>query len=186
MNSITRLGTALVLALTPGLLTAAVSAQDTDDPALTAKSVEDPDLSRSFVGLYKITSGENSGEPIPKDRVESHVVRITQEMIVVLDADQNTLYSCTYKLTGTEEDNPRKLDMESTGGPADAVGQTARGIITRGTNDEGQPFVMLCYRTIGDSYPEEFKTRAQSETNLFVLEPLPDPTEDEPENDPTR
>ena len=55
------------------------------------------------------------------------------------------------------------------------IGDTARGIIRKGTNDEGRPFVMLCYRTIGDDYPEDFTTRADSETNLFVLEPIPDP-----------
>lgn len=185
MNTTTRIGTALSLAASFSLSTAAASAQGPDDdPALTAKSVEDPERSRMFVGLYAIMSGENNGDPIPEERLESHVVRITQEMIVVLDGEQNALYSCTYALKGG--DTPQKLDMESTGGPADAVGQQARGIITRGTNDEGNPFVMLCYRTLGDSYPEEFTTEAQSETILFVLKPIPDPTEVDAEDDPTR
>jgi uncharacterized protein (TIGR03067 family) len=170
MRTTTRFGAALLaLALGPAL-----AAQD-DDPALGARSVTDPDKAETYVGFYKIVSGENDGEPIPEERIESHVVRITQEMIIVLDADENTLYSCTYELD--EAADPDRLAMESTGGPADAVGQTAWGIITRGTNDEGEPFVMLCYRTVGDEYPEEFRTQAQSEMNLFVLEPIPDPSE---------
>ncbi|WP_169974316.1 hypothetical protein [Tautonia rosea] len=151
-----------------------------DDQTLAAKSVQDPSLSETYAGFYKIVSAENDGKPIPQPRLESHVVRITQEMIVVLDAEENELYSCSYTLD--RDAKPHRLDMESTGGPSVSVGRTAKGIITEGTNENDEPFVMLCYRMIGDEYPEEFRTRAQAEMNLFVLQPIPDPAggEDDP------
>ncbi|WP_152051075.1 hypothetical protein [Tautonia marina] len=169
MRMLSSLGTVLFLALSPALSWA------DDDRTLEAKSVQDPSLPKTYVGFYKILSGENDGKPLPQERLESHVVRITQEMIVVLDADENELYSCSYTLD--LDAKPHRIDMESTGGPSVSVGQTAKGIMTQGTNERDEPFVMLCYRLVGDEYPEAFRTRAQSEMNLFVLQPIPDPSE---------
>lgn len=176
MRMLSSLGTAVLLALCPAITLA------DDDQTLDDKTVKDPSLPETYVGFYKILSGENDGEPIPEERLESHVVRITEEMIVVLDAEEKELYSCKYTLD--LDANPHRLEMESTGGPSESVGRTARGIITRGTNDKDEPFVMLCYRMVGDEYPEEFRTQAQSEMNLFVLQPIPDPA-DEGEDDPS-
>ncbi|QDV37887.1 hypothetical protein [Tautonia plasticadhaerens] len=178
-NAITLgLGLATSLALAP-----AAPAQDREE-ALTAKQVDDPGLPDTYVGFYKIVSGEDDGEPLPADRIGTHLVRITESLITVLDADENTLYACEYALKPAEGEKPDRLDMENTGGPPGTIGDTARGIIRKGTNDEGRPFVMLCYRTIGDDYPDDFTTRADSETNLFVLEPIPDPAKGgaEPKN----
>src|SRR5690606_3798628 len=173
MRSTHLLAPGLGLGLLLGLATAAVSQ---DDATLKARAVDDPSRPKTYVGFYRIASGENDGEPLPPEAVAGHVVRITDAMITVLDADENTLYACKYTLKPGEGDRPDRLDMETAGGPnPDAVGRTARGIIRTGNNDEGRPFVMLCYRTIGDDYPEEFGTRAETQTNLFVLEAIPDP-----------
>ncbi|MEW4566536.1 hypothetical protein AB1L88_01585 [Tautonia sp. JC769] len=177
MISISSLAVALLVALCP-----ASSTRADDGQALGDKPVQDPSSPKTYAGFYKIVSAERDGDPIPQERIASHVVRITQDMIVVLDAEENELYSCTYTLD--LDARPHRIDMKSTGGPSDAVGQTSRGIMTRGTNENDEPFVMLCYNLIGDEYPEEFRTRAQSETNLFVLHPIPDPTEGK--DDPSR
>jgi uncharacterized protein (TIGR03067 family) len=177
MRMISSLATALLVTLCPAL-----SWADDDDQTLEAKAVQDPSAPKTYVGFYEIASAESDGDPVPQERIESHVVRITQDMVVVLDAEENELYSCTYTLD--LDAKPHRIDMKSTGGPSNAVGQTSKGIMTRGTNENDEPFVMLCYRLIGDDYPEEFRTRAQSETNLFVLHPIPDPAEGK--DDPSR
>jgi hypothetical protein len=170
------LGLGLCLAIGPMLALSPSDASQDSKRSLTSKKVDDPSLPDTYVGFYRIVSGEDDGDPLPADRIGTHVVRITESIITVLDADENTLYACEYVLKPTEGESPDRIDMENTGGPPETIGNTARGIIREGTNDEGRDFVMLCYRTIGDDYPEEFTTRAQSETNLFVLEPIPDPT----------
>jgi hypothetical protein len=171
------LGLGLCLAIGPLLALSPSAASQDSKQGLTSKKVDDPTLPDSYVGFYRIVSGEDDGDPLPADQIGTHVVRITESVITVLDADENTLYACNYVLKPAEQEgeSPDRLDMENVGGPPGTIGNEARGIIRKGTNDEGRDFVMLCYRTIGDDYPEEFTTRAQSETNLFVLEPIPDP-----------
>ena len=154
--------------------------QETEAP----KQVEDAEAA-PFVGFYRIVSGENGGEVIPEDRVEGHAVRITEDSIAVLDADQKSIYVCTYMLgeEPAEEDAPRRIDMATEVGPnEDQAVAEAKGIIKAGTNDEGKPFVMLCYATLGDEYPEDFRTRAESEQNLFVLEPIEDRDDPAPQS----
>ena len=134
--------------------------------------------SAPFVGFYRIVSGENGGEVIPEDRIEGHAVRITEDAITVLDADRKSIYACTYTLgeEPTAKDAPQRIDMATEVDPdqEEQAVSKAKGIIKAGTNDEGKPFVMLCYATVGDEYPEDFRTRAESEQNLFVLEPIED------------
>lgn len=174
MRSTCLLGLCLALNLSPAFASG-------DDPVLTAKPVDDPTLPNVYVGFYRIVSGENDGDPLPANRVADHVVRITESMIVVLDADENSLYACEYSLKPAEEDRPDRLDMKTAEETAAATPQTAKGILRKGVNEEGRPYVMLCYSMIGDEYPEEFETRTGSETNLFVLEPIPDTAKDKAE-----
>ncbi len=134
-----------------------------------AQTVDDPEKPDTFAGSYRIRSGQKSGKVLPVERFEGQLVRITEDSIVVLDLEESVLYSCSYKLKTTTQ--PIQLEMVATGGPASSLGDKAKGIIRHGTGEQ-KGLVLLCYDLLGESYPDDFRTRAQSEENLFVLEPI--------------
>lgn len=153
-----------------GMIIPPASADD-QEASLGSKAVDEAVEPDTFVGTYRIKSGADDGKAIPADRLDGSIVRITEEVITVLDRDENALYACTYELK--PDHTPARLDMVSTGGPSAVEGRKARGIITEGTG-EREGLVLLCYRTVGEEYPEDFRPRAGLEENLFVLEPVED------------
>ena len=170
MRSAIRIGCGLILALST-----TVVAQDR--ATLTESRVDDPAKPDTYVGLYRIKSGEDGGEVLDVDRLKDHTVRITEDSIVVLDGDANQLYVCNYTLRPGHD--PTRIDMVTVGGPEQARDQRAIGIIRRETEGENEGLVLLCYDALGAEYPEDFSTRSESEENLFVLEPIPDPEKGE-------
>ena len=119
-----------------------------------ASSAEDPIgslLPKDLVGTYTMASSENSGRPVPKERIDGVLVRFTETSIIATDTDKKEVYAASYQLTSAE--NPAKITMTSTL-------EASKGVEASGLIERNGDTVRLIYRLPdGKEDPTEFKTR---------------------------
>lgn len=152
------------LATAPGLvlalaLAATARAQDTADRTPEA-----------LLGTYTIVSGEDSGRPVPDERIEGSKIRITPDVIVSTDRDGKELYVAKFRLN--TDARPWKIVMTMSGGPRGQRGDQADGIIEL----DGDT-VRLAYAPEGGVVPTKFDTKTGPKQILFVLRRIPEGTE---------
>ena len=136
-------------AVSLGLFALAVTAQDRPGEKDGAAKLE---------GTYTIVSGEEDGQPIPKDRIKGSVVKFTRDRITGTDKDKKEFFAATYTLDKSK--SPWRIKMKSTT-PKEAE---AVGLIEK----KGDT-VRLIYALPGAPEPTEFKTKKGQ--HLFELMP---------------
>jgi uncharacterized protein (TIGR03067 family) len=112
-----------------------------------AKSVTPEHL----LGIYKIVASENSGKPVPAERIDGTIVRFTKDTVVVTDTNKREMYAATYVVDPTQ--TPARISMVST--TPDYKGVQATGLIER----DGKTTRLIYQLPGGKEEPTEFKTR---------------------------
>ena len=113
------------------------------------------------LGTYEYVSGKSGEGEIPKDQLKG-TVKVTKDMILLLDEEGKESFAISYKISGEEE--PFKIDMKIERSVfEDAVGSTAKGL---GKHDGQQATLIYEYGENPD-YPDDFEPEGQQ--HLFVL-----------------
>jgi uncharacterized protein (TIGR03067 family) len=113
-----------------------------------------------FVGSWVVVSGEKEGEKEPPERIKGTKVRITRDMITVIDNKDKQVYAMKYKVD--LEKRPHPITMTVLAGSQ--KGETAKGIIQL----QGEA-LKLCYASRGGPAPKEFATKKGVHHILFVM-----------------
>jgi uncharacterized protein (TIGR03067 family) len=136
MKYLASVGTALVL-LASGVAT---FAQDAEKPS-----------KNPLLGEYVMVSGKDNGETVPEERIKGNIVRITDDTITAVDRDEKEIYVAKYMLDTTH--TPYKIMMTIAGGPRDAKGDKAEGIVEL----KGET-LRMAYAYAGGDVPKDFKS----------------------------
>ncbi len=137
---------------------------------LRADDDEGDPTPEALLGTYTIVSGEDGGQPVPREEIEGTKVRITPDIIASTDKDGKELYIAKFNIE--TDTKPWKLAMTVSGGPHGDRGRHATGLIAL----DGDT-VRLIYAVEGGVVPTTFKTAAGTKQNSFVLKRIPQGTE---------
>lgn len=120
-------------------------------------AADPPPKAPAIEGTYTIVAGEDGGQPVPAERLNQAVVRITKDLMLGTDKDKKEFFGCTYTLDVAK--TPWAVHMKTT---LPTAGTESDGLLKQ----DGDT-VTLVYNLPGTDAPIEFKTKKGQ--HLFVM-----------------
>jgi len=139
--------------LASGVL-AAASAAPQDNPVRPDPPAE---KTNPYEGTYAVVSGEEDGKPIPPERVEGALVKITKDTISGTDKNGQEFFAANYTVDAT--DTPPRMKLRQKGAKESAA--------VFALAELKEPNLKIVYNLPGGPLPKEFKTVKGQ--HMFVL-----------------
>jgi uncharacterized protein (TIGR03067 family) len=150
-----------LFAVTCGLAAADDNKTKPDDKAKPADAA-------ALNGTYAITSGEEEGKAVPKERIEGAMIIFTDKTVAGTDKDKKEFFSATYALDTSKSPWAITMTNASRGAaPAKDDKKPAEAMTSAGLIKVDGDTVTIIYALPGGKPPTEFKTGDKQQ--MFVM-----------------